>query len=83
MDLQAALQEAVEKSKQLTQRPSNEVLLQLYAFYKQATEGDVSGDRPGMFDMKGRFKYDAWEKLKGMGKDVAAKSYIDLINSLS
>ncbi|HZB14010.1 MAG TPA: acyl-CoA-binding protein, partial [Chryseolinea sp.] len=44
-----AFESAVARSKEFTKRPSNEELLQLYALYKQATEGDVSGERPGGF----------------------------------
>jgi acyl-CoA-binding protein len=57
----------------------NDVLLDLYAFFKQATVGDVSGSRPGMMDMKGRAKYDAWAKRKGMTKDAAMQGYIALV----
>lgn len=73
---------AAARSKELTTRPSNEVLLQMYSLYKQASEGDVTGSRPGMMDFKGRAKYDAWAKLKGKGGDEAKQEYIDLINSL-
>jgi diazepam-binding inhibitor (GABA receptor modulator, acyl-CoA-binding protein) len=57
----------------------NDVLLELYALYKQATSGDVSGSRPGMMDMKGRAKYDSWAKRKGMTKDAAMQAYIALV----
>ena len=57
----------------------NDVMLDLYALYKQSTNGDVSGDRPGMMDLKGRAKYDAWTKRKGMSKDAAMQAYIDLV----
>jgi diazepam-binding inhibitor (GABA receptor modulator, acyl-CoA-binding protein) len=57
----------------------NDVLLELYALYKQSTSGDVSGSRPGMMDVKGRAKYDAWAKRKGMSKDAAMKAYIDTV----
>jgi len=81
MDL-SKFEEAVAKSKTLTERPSNDVLLKLYALYKQVTEGDVSGERPGGFDFKGAAKYDAWEAQKGESKEDAARKYIDLVNSL-
>ncbi len=81
MDLQA-FEEAVAKSKTLTERPSNDVLLKLYALYKQVTEGDVKGERPGGFDFKGAAKYDAWEEQKGKSKEDAADEYIKLVNSL-
>jgi carboxylesterase len=57
----------------------NDVMLDLYALYKQGTAGDVSGDRPGMMDLRGRAKYDAWAKRKGMTKDAAMQAYIDLV----
>lgn len=63
-------------------KPSNEVKLEFYALYKQATEGDVSGKRPGMMDFVGRAKFDAWEKLKGMSSDDAMQKYIDKLESL-
>ena len=57
----------------------NDVLLELYALYKQSTVGNATGDRPGMLDVKGRAKYDAWAKRKGMTKDAAMQAYIDLV----
>jgi diazepam-binding inhibitor (GABA receptor modulating acyl-CoA-binding protein) len=59
---------------------SNDVLLELYALYKQATVGDVAGGRPGMLDLKGRAKYDAWAKRKGLGNDAAMTAYIALVD---
>ena len=63
-------------------KPSNELKLEFYGLYKQATEGDVSGKRPGMMDFVGRAKYDTWEKLKGMSSDEAMQKYIDKLESL-
>lgn len=82
MDLKI-FEEAVAKSKMLTERPLNDVLLKLYALYKQVTEGDVSGERPGGFDFKGAAKYDAWEEQKGKSNEDAANEYIELVNSLT
>ena len=75
-------EEAVTKSKSLKERPSNDVLLKLYALYKQATEGDVKGERPGGFDFKGAAKYDAWEKQKGKSAEAASTEYIQFVQSL-
>ena len=66
----------------LAERPDNDTLLELYSFYKQATEGDVAGDKPGAFDFKGRAKYEAWEARKGMKRDVAMKAYVRLVEHL-
>jgi len=73
---------AAEEVKQLTQRPSNDELLSLYAFFKQATEGDVKGSRPGLLDLKSRAKYDAWAKLKGKSPESARMEYVKLVESL-
>jgi len=74
--------DAVSRSKELTKRPSNEDLLKLYGLYKQATEGDVNGDRPGGFDFKGAAKYDAWAGEKGNSATQAMQAYISLVDSL-
>jgi diazepam-binding inhibitor (GABA receptor modulator, acyl-CoA-binding protein) len=74
---------AQERVKALGRRPSNEDLLELYALYKQGTEGDVSGSRPGMFDLKGRAKHDAWSGKKGLGKEKAQESYCALVDRLA
>ena len=73
---------AVSRSKTLKNRPSNDVLLKLYSLYKQATEGDVSGERPGGFDFKGAAKFDAWTEQKGKSKEDAATEYIQLVDTL-
>ena len=57
----------------------NDTMLELYALYKQATRGDVTGDRPGMLDLRGRAKYDAWAKRKGMTRDAAMQAYVELV----
>lgn len=68
--------------RKLSERPDNDTLLELYSFYKQATEGDVNGDKPGAFDFKARAKYDAWEARKGMKREVAMKAYVRLVEHL-
>jgi len=77
-----AFENAVKKSKSLVNRPSNDILLQLYSLYKQATEGDVSGERPGGFDFKGAAKYDAWASQQGKAKEIASDEYIKLVDKL-
>ncbi|OGX85788.1 hypothetical protein BEN47_14440 [Hymenobacter lapidarius] len=65
MTTQEEFDAASQRAQQLPTKPSNTVLLQLYGLYKQATEGDVTGDRPGGFDFKAIAKYDAWTGLRG------------------
>lgn len=81
-DLDTAFEAAVAQSKELPEKPANLTLLRIYALYKQATQGDASGERPGMTDFVGRAKYDAWVALAGTAADEAKRDYIDLIESL-
>lgn len=80
--LKTAFDKAVAESKLLPEKPDNATLLQIYALYKQATEGDVQGKRPGFTDFVGRAKFDAWDGLKGTASEQAMQDYIDLIESL-
>ncbi|MGH8431232.1 MAG: acyl-CoA-binding protein [Solimonas sp.] len=81
-DLKAAFDQAQADIKTLTKRPDNNDMLALYSLYKQASEGDVKGSRPGMLDMVGRAKYDAWAKLKGSSANDAMQQYIDKVGAL-
>lgn len=82
-DLASRFEAAAARAQRLKERPDNETLLELYALYKQGTEGDVRGDRPGVFDFVGRAKYDAWARLKGTNRDAAMRDYIDLVDRLA
>lgn len=68
--------------KTLTKRPGNDTLLELYAFFKQGTDGENTGKRPGMLDVKGRAKFDAWAGKKGLSKEAAQQKYVDLVAKL-
>jgi acyl-CoA-binding protein len=81
-DLKATFDKAVAESKKLPEKPDNATLLKLYSLYKQATDGDVDGKRPGFTDMVGRAKWDAWNEVKGKDKNDAMQEYVDLIESL-
>lgn len=81
-DLQTRFARAASTAQKLTSRPDNDTLLQLYAMYKQATAGDASGKRPGLFDAVGRAKFDAWAAMKGLDKETAMQQYIDLVAKL-
>jgi diazepam-binding inhibitor (GABA receptor modulating acyl-CoA-binding protein) len=81
--LKTAFESAVAQSKQLPERPDNATLLQIYSLYKQATEGDVQGERPGFTEMVARAKHDAWAGRQGMSAEEAMQAYIDLIESLA
>lgn len=82
MSLEEDFKRASEDVQTLSKKPDNKTLLQLYSLYKQATEGDVSGKKPGAFDMVNRKKFEAWEKLQGIEKEQAQKAYIELVKRL-
>jgi diazepam-binding inhibitor (GABA receptor modulator, acyl-CoA-binding protein) len=83
MDLKQQFEQAVSDSKSLSERPSNDTLLQLYSYYKQATEGDVNVEPPANpFDFVNKAKYEAWVSLKGKTKEEAMQHYVGLVDKL-
>ena len=82
MDLKTQFEQAAARSRTLGDQP-NDVLLKLYALYKQATAGDATGPRPGGFDFVGRTKYDAWAALAGTSGEQAMQDYIAVVEELS
>jgi acyl-CoA-binding protein len=82
MATEAEFQDASVRVKTLTTRPSNMEMLELYALYKQAQNGDASGKRPGTFNMVGRAKFDAWTGLKGTSTEDAQGQYVNLVDRL-
>ena len=74
--------EAQQRVNTLPSRPDNMELLELYALFKQASAGNVSGKRPGMMDFKGRAKYDSWNSKKGMSQPDAEDAYVALVDRL-
>ena len=82
-ELQSRFEQAAKDVQSLSERPDNDTLLRLYALYKQGSEGDVSGPKPGFFDFVGTAKYEAWAKLKGTASDEAKQKYIDLVKKLT
>ncbi len=83
MDLKELFEKAAADSKELSEKPSNDTLLQLYSLYKQSTEGDVNVDPPSNpFDFVSRAKFEAWSGLKGKTKETAMQEYVDLVNKL-
>ena len=82
MDLKERFENAIGQAKSLPMQ-SNEVLLELYGLFKQATQGDVSGERPGGFDFRGAAKFDAWNARKGMSTEEAMEAYAELVTRLA
>ncbi|MBL0422275.1 acyl-CoA-binding protein [Ramlibacter sp. AW1] len=81
-DLSSEFDQAVVRSRQLSARPDNATLLKIYGLYKQATLGDVDQPKPGMGDLVGRAKWDAWSTLRGTPPEEAKRRYVELIDSL-
>ncbi len=81
-DLEARFAQAQRDVNGLAQRPDNDTLLKLYALYKQATQGDAKGERPGGFDFVGGAKFDAWIAMKGTTAEASMQQYIQLVESL-
>ncbi|EDY85750.1 acyl-coa-binding protein, acbp [gamma proteobacterium HTCC5015] len=83
-DLKAEFDAAVQKVQTAEGdfKPSNDLKLEMYSLFKQASEGDVNGKKPGAFDLIGKAKWKAWEDLKGMSSDDAMQKYIDKVNEL-
>ena len=82
-DLKAKFDAAAAAAKQTKKKPDNATLLKLYSYYKQASDGDAKGDRPGGFDFVGGAKYDAWAKLNGMSKEDAMAHYVKQVEKLN
>jgi acyl-CoA-binding protein len=81
-DLDDRFQAAQTAAKRLREKPDNDTLLEIYSYFKQATEGDAAGTRPGAFDFVARAKFDAWAARKGMKRDVAMRGYVKLVEHL-
>ena len=81
-DEKDVFERAAVAAKSLPERPDDATMLSLYALYKQGTEGDVTGDKPGFFDFVGAAKYEAWEKLQGTEPEQARAQYIELVRKL-
>ncbi|XP_030386426.1 acyl-CoA-binding protein homolog [Scaptodrosophila lebanonensis] len=82
MSLTEQFNAAAEKVKSLTKRPSDEEFLELYALFKQASVGDNNTNKPGLLDLKGKAKWEWWNKQKGKSTEDAQKEYIAFVEQL-
>ena len=78
-ELEQKFEDAKKHVLDLTSKPSNDVMLELYALNKQATIGDINADKPAMFDFVAAAKYNAWNAKLGMNKEEAQKRFIELL----
>ncbi|OTA94279.1 hypothetical protein M434DRAFT_394834 [Hypoxylon sp. CO27-5] len=85
VDISPEFVKAQEDSKKLTSKPSNDDLLELYALFKVGNGEDFSkAEKPGMFDLKAKYKYQAWQKLvdEGVTPEDAQKRYVKKVEEL-
>jgi len=83
MTLTEQFLQAAADSKNLSEKPSNETLLQLYSLYKQGNDGDADGDGPtNPFDFVAKAKHNAWAELIGTSKEAAMQQYVELVGKL-
>jgi len=83
--MSAEFTKAAEDSKKLKSTPNNDQLLELYSLYKVGNGEDISKvSKPGVFDLKGKAKYNAWQKEveAGTTKEGAQQRYIALVDKL-
>ncbi|XP_073438031.1 acyl-CoA-binding domain-containing protein 7 isoform X3 [Dendrobates tinctorius] len=78
----ADFDKAAEDVKNLKTKPTDDELKELYGLYKQATVGDINIDCPGMLDLKGKAKWEAWNSKKGLSKEDAMSAYVSKANEL-
>ncbi|GFZ45536.1 hypothetical protein JCM24511_03262 [Saitozyma sp. JCM 24511] len=82
-NIKAQFDKAVQIVKELPAegplKPTQDDQLLFYGYFKQANEGDNTTTRPGAFDFKGKYKWDAWKKLEGMSKEEAMAKYVELL----
>ena len=81
-EINSRFEQASVAAKSLPERPDNDTMLKLYALYKQGSSGDVSGNKPGMFDFVGVAKYEAWKGFQGLSQEDAMSQYVEFVSKL-
>ncbi|KAJ6812240.1 putative acyl-CoA-binding protein [Iris pallida] len=82
MGLKEEFEEYAEKAKTLPDNTSDTAKLILYGLYKQATVGPVNTTRPGVFNQRDRYKWDAWKAVEAKSKEEAMSDYITKVKQL-
>ncbi|KAL2613988.1 hypothetical protein R1flu_025680 [Riccia fluitans] len=83
MGLEEDFEKAAKDALTLPASTSDDDKLILYGLYKQATVGKINTSRPsGMFEQKGRYKWDAWKAVEGKTKEEAMSDYITKVTQL-
>ena len=83
--LDTQFQDAYKITSSLSQdQLAPDIMLKLYAYYKQATYGDNNPDfiETNELDLRNGFKLNAWIQLRGMSIEKAKKEYIKIVKQL-
>lgn len=78
--LDIAFEEAYKISSATIVKLPPDIMLQLYAYYKQATKGSNYEQPSGDVELRNAFKLNAWLQVSQMSEDEAKKAYINLVN---
>ena len=81
-EVDKAFDKAYEKACNTAERFPPDIMLKLYAYYKQATEHTGAYIPSGNSDIKNAFKLNALLQVKGMSTIDAKKAYIELVNEI-
>ncbi len=81
-DLDTLFQDAYEKASNMTEALPQDVMLRIYAYYKQATSGEANQAYYQSFDLRNAFKMNAWMQVQHLTPDQAKLLYIETINSI-
>ncbi|MEL1244188.1 acyl-CoA-binding protein [Flavobacterium sp. DGU11] len=81
-DLNTLFLEAYEKASNMQQALPQDVMLRIYAYYKQATSGEANQRYNQSFDLRNAFKMNAWMQVQHLTPDEAKQLYIETINSI-
>jgi len=81
-NLEIQFEEAFKKVSETEKVLAPDVLLRLYAYYKQATKGDNFSMNQDDSGIRNAFKFNAWVQLKGMSELEAMEEYIKLTNQV-
>ena len=74
---------AFEIASAMTQKLPPDIMLQFYAYYKQATKGGGYTTPSGENSLRNAFKLNAWFQLKDLNADDAKIEYIKLVEKLT
>ena len=78
--LNIEFEEAYRFSSNTTIKLPPDVMLALYAYYKQATKGNNYEQPSGDVKLRNSFKLNAWFQLSHLTEDEAKQEYINLVN---